>query len=84
MNMKRLNLSDGSIYEGQVEECLISGKQILVLIEKVSILFKPKLAIFIRVSSRTIRPMARVYLPRQPVSVIKVGLRMANSMERAI
>jgi len=22
-----LNLSDGSIYEGQVEECLISGKQ---------------------------------------------------------
>ena len=24
----KLNLSDGSIYEGQVEECLISGKQI--------------------------------------------------------
>ena len=23
----KLNLSDGSIYEGQVEECLISGKQ---------------------------------------------------------
>jgi len=78
----KLNFSDGSMYEGQVEECLISGKQITCFNGVGLYIFQTGYRY--EGEFKDNKPMVRVYLPHQMVSVIKAGLRTVNSMEKVL
>ena len=78
----KLNFSDGSMYEGQVEECLISGKQITCF-NGVG-LYTFQTGYRYEGEFKDNKPNGQGVLPHQMVSVIKVGLRMVNSMEKVL
>ena len=78
----KLDFSDSSMYEGQVEECLIGGKHITCF--KGMGVYTFKTGYRYEGEFKDNKPMARVYLLRQMVNVIKVGLRTVNSMEQGV